>query len=132
MIKTRRESHYGTIERNLFRGDISWEKYFWYSLDMAHHFEIYVLRTRRVLLLFHLLQYDVIFIYIWLYTLWKRSVMYFFSMYISLVWLVNLYYITDRVYIMVDWNDANATKFLLFLYCDVKKRRMVIIQHIVK
>ena len=40
---------------------------------------------------------------------------------ISLVWLVNLYYITDRVYIMVDWNDANAKKFLLFLYCDVKK-----------
>ena len=90
------------------------------------------LRTRRVLLLFHLLQYDVIF-FIFDCTLYGKGVSCtFFSMYISLVWLVNLYYITDRVYIMVDWNDANATKFLLFLYGDVKKRRMVIIQHIVK
>ena len=87
------------LEKNIF--DIPWT---WPT----------ILRTRRVLLLFHLLQYDVIFFYIWLYTLWKRSVMYFFSMYISLVWLVNLYYITDRVYIMVDWNDANAKKVSSF------------------
>ena len=84
------------------------------------------------MLLIHILKYDMIFV-IFDYTLYTKGVSCnFFSMDISLVWLVNLYYITDRVYIMVDWNDANATKFLLFLYCDVKKRRMVIIQHIVK
>ena len=38
----------------------------------------------------------------------------FFSMDMSLVWLVNLYYITDRVYIMVDWKDANAKKVSSF------------------